>query len=154
MGEIRRFVIANDHAGVEVKEAIIKHLEDTCQIIDIGANDENVKVDYPLYAFKAVEMALDLNCECILICGSGEGMCICANKIIGARACLLYNENVAKLAKEHNDANVICFGAREFSVEKILRMLDIFIKSKFTDERHLNRIEKINNFERKSKIKK
>ncbi len=152
--EIRRFIIANDHAGVELKTKIITYLADKFQIIDLGINDENSSVNYAQYAIKSVQEAIKLKCECILICGTGIGMCMAANKVQGARAANLYNVNSARLAKAHNDANVICFGAREFTFNQVKKMLDAFINATFEGQRHTNRLAFINEFENKTSKKK
>lgn len=149
--EIRRFVIANDHSGVRLKEKIIDYLSNKYQIIDLGTNDEEVPVDYSSFAIKSVQMSQELNCECILICGTGIGVTIAANKIVGVRAANLYNSRVARLAKEHNNANVICFGAREFKFDEVKKMLNAFIKAKFQGDRHQKRIDIISIYENSSK---
>lgn len=151
--EIRRFIIANDHAGIELKEKIKNYLANKYQIIDLGLNDDSKSVNYAEYAIKSVEQAMKLKCECILICGTGIGMCIAANKVKGVRAANLFSLSSAKLAKEHNNANVICFGAREFSFAKVKKMLNTFLNAKFTHGRHEKRLNFINEYERK-KIKK
>lgn len=151
--EIRRFIIANDHAGIKIKEKLIQYLANEYQIIDLGTNDESKSVNYSEYALYAVKQAMKLKCECILICGTGIGMCIAANKIKGARAANLYNVEVAKLAKQHNDANVICFGAREFSYSEIKKMLDAFIGTKFEGGRHKKRLDIISQYEKQSSKK-
>ena len=152
--EIRRFIIANDHAGVELKAKIIKFLADKFQIIDLGTNDDSISVNYAQYAIKSVQEAIKLKCECILICGTGLGMCIAANKVKGARAVNLYNVSSAKLAKAHNNANVICFGAREFSFAEVKKMLNAFINATFEGQRHAQRLAFIKDFENKTSKKK
>lgn len=150
--EIRRFIIANDHAGIDLKEKIIKYLADEHQIIDLGTNQEDVSVDYSTYALIAVKEAIKLKCECILICGTGIGMCIAANKVKGARAANLFSVSSAKLAKQHNDANVICFGAREFKFAEVRKMLDAFLAAEFEGGRHKKRLDVIKQYEKNGKI--
>lgn len=149
MSDLIRIFIASDHSGIEVKEAIIKHLEDTCQLIDLGPNDPNKSVNYAEYGIACAEKCVEHNALGIVICGTGIGISIAANKVKGARCAMLYNNEVAALSKQHNNANILSFGARQFSISKILEMIDIFLKSKFEGDRHNERLKFIDNYKNK-----
>ena len=138
-----KIIIGSDHAGYKAKEELKKHLK--CHtIIDKGANSE-YSVGYPVYAEKVAREVAKGDSTGILLCGTGMGVCMAANKVRGIRAALAYNESTAKLAKEHNNANILCVGARELSLEKIKKIADIFLKTKFSDlDRHKKRVEEIN----------
>jgi len=140
--------IASDHAGFNTKKVIIKHLENFYDIRDLGTNDQQ-SVDYPDYAFLVAQKVIDDNCRGILICGSGVGMCVAANKVKGVIAALVYQKELANLAVEHDDANILCLSGRYVSDEENLAIVDIFLKSNFAHGRHEQRISKIKNFETK-----
>ncbi len=139
--------IGNDHAGKELKFDIITYLQSKeIDVINVGTDDD-ISVDYPDYASKVATYVLDKKVDLgILICGTGIGMSIAANKFKGIRAANIYDEQTARLAKEHNFANVITFGARTHSKEKVFRLLDTFMMTEF-ESRHQNRIDKINEIE-------
>ena len=138
--------IAADHHGIKVKENIKKYLEKKgYEVIDYGTNTSD-SVDYPEYAFKVAKLLKKEEIELgILICGTGIGMSIAANKIKGDRCALVHNYKEAKLAKEHNHANCLAIGA-SLSMFKIKDILDTFIKTKFSNlERHQRRVDMLNN---------
>lgn len=139
--------IGNDHAGKELKFDIITYLQSKeIDVINVGT-DNDISVDYPDYASKVATYVLDKKVDLgILICGTGIGMSIAANKFKGIRAANIYDEQTARLAKEHNFANVITFGARTHSKEKVFRLLDTFMMTEF-ESRHQKRIDKINEIE-------
>ncbi|WP_323732803.1 ribose 5-phosphate isomerase B [Candidatus Bandiella euplotis] len=132
--------IASDHAGYELKRELLCYLEET--VVDYGTyNDE--PVDYPDLAAELVkDIELGQINYGILICGSGIGMSICANRNKFARAALCYSMEAAKLAREHNDANILVLGARFTPFEDSKNILDIFLNTKFDGGRHLRRIKK------------
>jgi ribose 5-phosphate isomerase B len=136
--------IGCDHAGVEYKNAIKIHLESIgIKMIDKGTNTVD-SVDYPDYAHP-VALTVESN-EAnfgILICGSANGVCITANKHAGIRAALCWQKDVAELARQHNDANVICLPARFISIEEAISFTDAFLHTPFEGGRHQNRVEKI-----------
>lgn len=135
-----KIFIANDHSSTDIKKIIIKHLSSNYTIVDLGTNSTD-SCNYVDYANKlAKEINKNKNCLGILLCGTGVGISIAANKNQGIRCALLYNDNVAKLAKQHNNANIIAFGAREMDVNDIIRRIYIFIESEFEGGRHLERI--------------
>ena len=141
--------IASDHAGFELKQQIKKYLENKgVRLNDFGANSTE-SCDYPDYA-KAVakEVAGKKADYGILICGTGIGMSMAANKIKGIRAAVVHNEFTAKAAKEHNNANILCFGSRIVSKQEAEKIVDAFFETKFAGEtkegeRHKKRVEKI-----------
>lgn len=139
-----KLVIGNDHAGVEFKEKLVKALEERGHtVINVGT-DSLESVDYPDIAVLVGEKVLDGEAEFgILICGTGIGISIAANKIKGIRAALVHNEFTAKLARLHNDANVIALGARVIGDELGLACVETFINTEFEGGRHARRVDKI-----------
>jgi len=141
---LKKIVIASDHAGYSLKEYVKKFLNrKKLQIKDVGANS-NEKVDYPDYAHKlSKDIKKNQNSIGVLICGSGQGMIMAANKHKNIRAALCYNVKSTKLSRLHNDANVITLGSRLISKKNALKYLNIFLKTKFEGGRHKKRIRKI-----------
>jgi ribose 5-phosphate isomerase B len=139
-----KILIGNDHAGYSLKLSIIKNLEDKYEIFDKGSySDESV--DYPDYAsIIAKEIQSEKGDLGILICGTGNGVCMTANKFKGIRAVICWNEEIAKLAKQHNNANIICIPSRFIKVEEAMKIIESFILEKFEGGRHERRIKKIN----------
>lgn len=139
-----------DHAGFEVKEKLVSYLkEKNHEVIDHGAYVYDAQDDYPLFCFLAAQnTAKDESSLGIVLGGSGNGEQIAANKIKGVRAALAWNAETAKLAREHNNANVIGIGARQHSFEEITEIVDAFINTNFSnDERHIRRINKLSQME-------
>lgn len=136
--------IGCDHGGVEVKNEIVKHLEEkNVSCVDVGTNSLN-SVDYPDFAKKVCEKVLrNPKNVGILICKTGVGMSISANKFKGIRAALCKDATVAKLCRQHNNANVLCLGARNLSPQKAIKMVDVFLKTEFSGGRHQVRVDKI-----------
>ena len=141
---MKKIFIASDHAGYSLKEYVKKFLNrKKIQIKDVGANS-NEKVDYPDYAHKLSKVIKkNRNSIGVLICGSGQGMIMAANKHKNIRAALCYNVKSTKLSRLHNDANVITLGSRLISKKNALKYLNIFLKTKFEGGRHKKRIMKI-----------
>jgi len=136
--------IGCDHAGVEYKNVIKTHLESMgVKMIDKGTNTMD-SVDYPDYAHPVALTVESKEANFgILICGSANGVCITANKHAGIRAALCWRKDVAELARQHNDANVICLPARFISIEQAILFTDAFLNTPFEGGRHQNRVEKI-----------
>lgn len=137
-------VIGADHAGFAYKEILKAALEaQGWQVIDKGTYSTD-SVDYPDFAHP-VASAVDAGTAAfgVLICGSGEGVCITANKHQGVRAALVWNNEVAQLSRQHNNANIICLPARFVSEEQAKEMLRLFIDTNFEGGRHENRVAKI-----------
>ena len=134
--------IGNDHAGVDYKKFIIENLKNH-YVINHGTDDVN-SVDYPDFAHP---VSLDVENKTseigILICGSGNGVAMTANKHKKVRAALCWSEEIAKLAKQHNNANIICIPARFISKEEALQIVKSFIDTDFEGGRHERRVNKI-----------
>ena len=143
-GSSQLIVIGGDHAGFEYKAELIKFLEEKgFQVKDLGAY-ENRSVDYPDYAHPVAEAVEKGEASFgILICGSGNGVCITANKHSGIRAALCWKKDIAELARLHNNANIICIPARFIELSEAKEMTDIFLKTPFEGGRHQNRVNKI-----------
>jgi ribose 5-phosphate isomerase B len=139
-----KIIIGNDHAGLVFKHHIITYLKSKdIEVIDVGSS-EKASVDYPDYAqIVSKEVLKDSNALGILICGTGIGMSIAANKYKGIRAALIYDIDTATLAKAHNKANVICLGSRKTSHIDATKMIEAFLDTDF-ESRHQRRIDKIN----------
>jgi len=140
----KRICIASDHAGFELKETIKNSLIDNdFSIIDLGPTDKN-SVDYPDYAKRVSNRIKSKKSNIgILVCGSGIGMSISANKTKGIRAALCYNLKSTRLSRQHNDANIITIGSRLTKKNIALKLVSTFLKTKFEGGRHLRRVKKI-----------
>jgi ribose 5-phosphate isomerase B len=140
----KHIALGADHAGVEYKAAVIKHLESKgFAVKDFGAYD-TVSVDYPDFAHP-VATAVETGEAAfgILFCGSANGVAMTANKHTGIRAGLCWQSDIARLVRQHNDANIICIPARYTSVYQAIDMVDIFMNTAFEGGRHQNRVNKI-----------
>jgi ribose 5-phosphate isomerase B len=140
----KKVCIASDHGGFNLKESIKDFLiYRNISIIDLGPL-ENKTVDYPDYAKKLAQRIKAKKSDVgILVCGSGTGMAISANKIKTIRAAVCYNTKSTRLSREHNNANIIALGARLTNKKLSLKLVEIFLKTKFEGGRHLKRINKI-----------
>jgi len=137
-----QIIIGSDHAGFKVKEKLKQFLKDH-RLKDSGTYSEE-SCDYPIIAKKVAEKVIKNKSMGILICGTGIGMCMAANKVKGIRAALAYNQSSAKKARQHNNANILCLGAREFTIEKLKKITKIFLETKFSnEERHKKRVDEI-----------
>ena len=139
-----KIVVGSDHAGFELKQIIIEHLsERNMNYVDFGTSCLD-SVDYPDYAKKVAEEvnSNDLIMG-ILVCGSGQGMAMTANRFKNVRAALCHNTDVAKVTRQHNDANVLCLGSRFIDISEAIKCVDVFLSTDFEGERHLKRINKI-----------
>lgn len=146
-----RIAIGCDKSGFYIKERLIRELSDMFVFIDEGTYEDAV-CDYPLFAEKVCSRIKNKHADLgVLVCGSGEGMCIAANKVSGIRCGIAYNDDVARLLRNHNDANVVSFGARFMSYDEIKNRLLIFCNSEFLGEHHLLRIKQICDLEHKNK---
>ncbi|MBU1102383.1 ribose 5-phosphate isomerase B [Patescibacteria group bacterium] len=138
--------IAADHAGYPLKEELKKFLaEGGYEVIDLGADQLDLADDYPDYAQKLVKEVLENeDSGGVLICGTGQGMCIAANRFEGVRAAFIYDEFTARSAAEHLDANAVCLGARVTDAELAKKIVKIWLDTEFSgEERHRRRLEKI-----------
>ncbi len=141
---MKKIVIASDHAGYSLKEYIKKFfIKKNVSIKDIGTKSKE-SVDYPLYAHRLAKiLKKNENAVGVLICGSGQGMIMAANKHKNIRAALCYNVKSTKLSRLHNDANIITLGARLITKKNALNFVRIFLETKFDGGRHLKRLRKI-----------
>jgi ribose 5-phosphate isomerase B len=144
------FIIASDHGGLELKDAIKSFLEDRrIEIRDLGTMNSD-SVDYPDFAEKlAVALTRGEAENGILICGTGIGMSIAANKFPGIRAALITDEFTARMSKEHNNANVIVMGGRVLKPEQACAMVQTWLETAFEGGRHQGRLDKISQIEQK-----
>ena len=136
--------IGSDHAGYIYKEEIKKHLSKKgYEMIDCGTYSLN-SCDYPEFGKEAARKVASGEAQYgIVVCSSGEGISIAANKIKGIRCGLAYNDDVARLIRQHNNANMIGFGASFMALEDVLRRIDIFLETPFEGGRHERRVNKI-----------
>ncbi len=143
MSQKSKILIASDHAGFALKKFLMDNNPDT-QWSDLGVFSEE-KSDYPDQAKKLCQAIKQEN-ECgVLVCGSGQGMAMQANRYSGVRAAVVWNEESARLAREHNHANVLCLGARFLSFDKANQLLKVFLKASFKGGHHSERIKKLDN---------
>lgn len=136
--------IGSDHGGYALKQEILKHLEEKgIDYIDCGCFSAD-SVDYPDIAEAVCANITDGSCEKgILLCGTGIGISMAANKIRGIRAALCHSEFDAKMCREHNDANVMCLGGRTMGPNIALEMVDLYLNTDFGGDRHQRRVDKI-----------
>lgn len=136
--------LATDHAGVALKAQLADFLVELgYEVLNLGADDAQ-SVDYPDYGKKAAEALLEGKAEkAIIICGSGIGISIAANRYPGIRAALCHNVTTATLAREHNDANILALGARMVSAEEAKQCVQAFLTTAFAAGRHTARVEKL-----------
>ncbi|WP_336664748.1 ribose 5-phosphate isomerase B [Elizabethkingia meningoseptica] len=140
---MKKIAIAGDHAGFEYKEIIKKHLEGKFEVKDFGTYSTD-SVDYPDFVHPAASAVENGECDLgILICGSGNGVQITANKHQNIRCALCWQVEIAELARQHNDANMISIPARFVSEDLAKQMVDAFLSTDFEGGRHQNRINKI-----------
>ncbi|MBM3707217.1 MAG: ribose 5-phosphate isomerase B [Actinobacteria bacterium] len=140
-----KIAIGSDHAGCSYKSEISKYLNSLGHyVIDVGT-DSNESSDYPDFGQQGAELVSTGKSDiAVLVCGTGIGMSITANKIKGIRAALCWNEEAARLARQHNDANVLCMGARLLSLDECINIVRVFIDTHFiNEEKYIRRIRKI-----------
>jgi ribose 5-phosphate isomerase B len=142
-----KIALASDHAGFELKEAIKEYLTEH-ELIDVGTNSTE-SMDYPDTGFKAAEAVAKGECERgILICGSGLGMSIVANKVKGIRAVLCNSVELARLSRQHNDANILVLQGRFISKKQAGDIIKTWFSTEFDGGRHQRRIDKISRYEK------
>ncbi len=139
-----RIAIGNDHAGTEYKNVLIDLLKSMEHTVHNYGTDHNNSVDYPDHVHPVAKDVDQNNADLgILICGSGNGVCMTANKYQKVRAALCWNAEISGLARSHNDANIICIPARYVSLEEAKLMVRTFLSEPFEGGRHQNRVNKI-----------
>ena len=140
---MKKVALASDHAGFEMKEALKEYLSGRAEIIDLGANSDE-SVDYPDFGKAMGEAITEGRAERgILICGSGIGVSIAANRFPAVRAALCTSSEMAHLARQHNDANVLALGARLTDLETAKSCVDDFLHVEFEGGRHQRRVDKM-----------
>ncbi|WP_285707554.1 ribose-5-phosphate isomerase [Microtetraspora sp. NBRC 16547] len=145
-----RVYIGADHAGYELKNHLVSWLkEQNHEVVDCGPFVYDAEDDYPAFVLRAAQgVAGDPGSLGVVLGGSGNGEQIAANKVRGIRAALAWNDDTARLAREHNDANVISLGGRMHPVEDAVRFVEIFLSTPFTGaERHARRIAQLSDYE-------
>ena len=140
-----KYYIATDHAGLDLKNFTKAFLEEKgIEVVDLSPTTTD-RVDYPDYASKVSQaVQKDSSAKGILICGTGIGMSLAANKYDGIRAALTHDAYTARMAREHNDANILCFGERVVGKGVVEDILNAWLNNDFEGGRHANRVEKIN----------
>ncbi len=155
-----KVLIAGDHAGFELKKQLIQKMSSikSIEILDLGT-ESATSVDYPDYAdilcqeylhlSTSPPLSLSTNSSAVqvfgvLICGSGQGMAMRANKFTSIRAALVYNQEISQLSREHNNAQIICLGAKFCSAEEAFHWIQIFVNTEFSEGRHALRVAKLN----------
>jgi ribose 5-phosphate isomerase B len=145
---ISKIYIGSDHAGYGLKTVLVDYMENIdilCE--DLGPYNDNM-VDYPDFGFKVAELvSKDPTSLGVLICGTGLGMSIVANKVKGIRAALCSEPLSAKLSREHNNANILCIGSRLIGTLMAIEILNVFLNTEFTGDRHEKRLKKIIKYE-------
>lgn len=143
-----KIAIGNDHGGTELKWVIKEYLESKGHEIVNYGTDTNESCDYPVYGRKVAEVVAAGKADCgILICGTGVGISIAANKVKGIRAAVCSDCATARLVKQHNNANILAFGARIVGVELAKDICDAYLEAEFEGDRHIRRISMIHEIE-------
>lgn len=144
-----KIAIGSDHGGFKYKTIVKEHLlSKGYDVVDVGTSSEE-SCHYPLFGAEVGRKVASKECDFgVVICTSGEGICMAANKIKGVRCGIAYNDDVAKLMRQHNDANVIAFGQKFMDIEDVLRRIDIFLSSTFEGGRHQIRFDLISDLEK------
>ena len=140
-----RIAVGSDHAGFDLKATLAKHLADGGhQVIDLGTDSPDVSVDYPTYGAAVGRAVVEGRADQgVCVCGTGIGISMAANKVPGVRAALVQEQLAARLSREHNDANVICFGERLIGVAHAEAALEVFLATPFSGGRHAGRVDKL-----------
>jgi ribose 5-phosphate isomerase B len=139
-----KIFVASDHAAFNEKKALVEHLKETHEVIDLGTHSPE-STHYPEWVKKLVENVRQENTPGILLCGSGIGVSMAANRFKGIRAALCRDEDDAKMTRLHNDANVLCLAGRKTPQELLNKIADMFINTPFEGGRHQQRIDQFNN---------
>jgi len=147
----QKIFLGADHAGYKLKEEIKKFIDRLgYKYVDLGVNDDNNSYDYPKTALKVAQKVADSKALGILVCGTGTGEVIAANKVKGIRAANCFNEYTARMSREHNNSNVLCLGARVLGKSMAKKIVKIWLGTGFSKEkRHIRRIKQIEAIEKK-----
>jgi ribose 5-phosphate isomerase B len=142
-----KIVFGSDRNGLAYKQQLMEHLKEEHEIVDVGTY-ENVPCDTPVFAAQAARLVAAGECDRgILICATGTGMVIAANKIKGVMCGMGYDDVVTQYMREHNDANMIAFGQKHMDYEDVERRTDIFLKSEFIGSHHAPRVQQVRDLE-------
>jgi len=146
-----KIFIAADHRGVQLKSEIKEYLRELGHtVVDMGADSSDTPCDYPPLAYRVARSVVkQKTARGILLCMSGIGISIAANKVPGAYAALCYNAEVARLSRQHNNANILVMGAKFVLKEEMRRIIRVWLETKFEGGRHMRRIRKIKDIEKK-----
>ena len=148
-----RIAIGNDRNGIDYKNRLTAHLESLGHSVENCGTDEDFPADYPVHGERVGRLVVSGVCDCgIVICATGIGICMSADKVRGVRAGMAYNDDVARLMRVHNDANVIAFGQDYMSYEEVERRTDIFLTTEFAGGYHCTRINQIRDIEQDKPI--
>ena len=144
-----KIAIASDHGGFDRKEELKEYLvKKGLEVVDVGTYSKD-SCHYPEFAIKCAELVSKGECQFgIIVCTSGEGVAIAANKIKGIRAGIGYNKTVSRLMREHNDANIITFGAKYMTTKQVIARTEAFLKAEFQGGRHAIRVKMIKDLEK------
>lgn len=144
-----RIAIGSDHGGVDQKDEVVKYLKSKgYEVVDVGTNSHD-SCHYPVFGAEVAKRVANKECDYgIVICTSGEGICMAANKVKGVRCGIGYNDDVSRLMRQHNDANVIAFGAKFMDTKDVLKRIDIFLSTEFEGGRHQTRVDMISELEK------
>lgn len=146
-----KIAIGNDHAAVELKQHIIKYVEDKGHTVVNFGTDTNDSCDYPVYGEKVGKAVASGECDCgILICGTGVGISLAANKVKGIRCVVCTDAYSARLSRQHNNTNVLAFGARVVGPATAEMLVDEFLNTEFEGGRHQRRIDMISDIENRN----
>lgn len=150
MAKKEKIIIGADHAGFKLKEEIKKFLSELNYVaVDLGVHSDENSSDYPKTALKVAQEVAGEKARGILICGTGIGEAIVANKVMGVRAANCFNEYTAKMSREHNDSNILCIGARILDTGQAKNITKIWLESKFDSQsRHGRRVKQIKDIEK------
>ena len=143
-GACMKLAIGNDHVAIEMKKEIIAHLQERgIDVVDVGTNSPE-SFNYPVSGYKVARLVADGQVDGgVLICGTGVGISLAANKVKGIRACVCSDPYTAKLSKQHNDTNIIAFGARVVGAELAKMIVDEWLDAEFQGGRHQTRVDMI-----------
>ncbi len=141
--------IGNDHVAVDMKEEIKLFLEEKGHtVIDVGTNEKS-RFDYPISGYKVAKMVKENKADLgVLICGTGVGISLAANKVKGIRACVCSDAYTAMLSRQHNNTNIVAFGARVIGIETAKQIVDMWLNAEFEGGRHQKRIDMIASIEK------
>ena len=148
-----KIAIGNDHTAIQLKSFIKAHLENRgFVVVDVGT-DSTESFDYPIAGFHVAKMVADGGADCgVLICGTGVGISLAANKVNGIRACVCSESFSAKLSKQHNNTNILCFGARVVGDAVAKMIVDAWLDAKFEGGRHGRRVDMIMQIEKTQEL--